>query len=62
MLATLLRTARARLFPPHKSATFSCIRCGLRVHISGDPDCVRNEILTIAESHSRPCKPKPTTL
>ncbi|MEU5242204.1 hypothetical protein ACH4UR_37350 [Streptomyces lydicus] len=61
MLANLLRTARARLLPPNKSATFYCSRCGLRAHISGDPDYVR-KILTIVESHPRPCKPKPKTL
>ncbi|WP_435060309.1 hypothetical protein [Streptomyces sp. bgisy060] len=61
MLANLLRTARARLFPPHKSATFSCSRCGLHVQITGDPDCVR-KILNIAENHPRPCKPKPKAL
>ncbi|MGW3392141.1 hypothetical protein [Streptomyces cinereoruber] len=62
MFANLLRTARAQLFPPNKSATFSCIRCGLVVHVSGDPDYVRNTILTVSESHPRHCKPKPKTL
>ncbi|MEU3639938.1 hypothetical protein AB0H23_27440 [Streptomyces albogriseolus] len=62
MLANLLRAARARLFPPNKSAAFSCIRCGLVAHVSGDRDYVRNTILTVSESHPHPCKPKSRTL
>lgn len=61
MSFTLLRAAYARLFPTQESAAFSCARCGLRVQITNAPDAV-NKILTVMDSHPRPCKANPKTL
>ncbi|MFI6278035.1 hypothetical protein [Streptomyces sp. NPDC050988] len=60
MLAALLRTARARLFPPPlMTATYTCGRCGLRVKITDHPDRV-TRLLDAVPSHG--CKPKPKSL
>ncbi|MEU9764038.1 hypothetical protein AB0D98_30900 [Streptomyces sp. NPDC047987] len=59
MLTHLFRAARARLFPPLQTATYSCGRCGLHVKITDHPDRV-TKILDTVISHG--CKPKPKTL
>ncbi|MFJ5817327.1 hypothetical protein ACIQGT_26035 [Streptomyces sp. NPDC093108] len=60
MLANLLRTARARLFPrPLLTATYSCGRCGLRVQVTDRPDNV-TKILNAVVRHG--CTPKTKAL
>ncbi|MFJ5951405.1 hypothetical protein [Streptomyces noursei] len=60
MLTNLLRTARARLFPPPLlTDTYSCDRCGLYVKVTDHPDRV-TKILNVVARHD--CKPKPKAL
>ncbi|MDF3303076.1 hypothetical protein [Streptomyces tropicalis] len=61
MLSTLLRAARARLFPPLWNATYSCGRCGLYIKITNHPDRDRVAAL-LRVAHGHPCKPKSKAL